>query len=367
MTVPQRRSGWPTVHLAMGFVVAVAVYLAADRYATTEVAAFLKDRRQALYAALVSVHITMLGFALATLTVVLGYAQSPRFQVLRDSPWFTALSGVFTATLGVLALAFAAALTGLLFDRNDAVLTALAAGSTVAALARVVHLLSVPEKVVRVVTSDPSRPPGASTVLSGRGSGLCSPLSRPPPWMLAARQTLSTRRSAAGTRKSSRVRGAGRAVDGPRGARTSRRRRRSGQPSVSVPVPTNPEGCTRLGSGHDGLSWRGFSHRALGPARRRAQVPGSGGVSQVVRSGGGVGAAAAKDRAGCLGDGLGGLPDTGEVSPGPAGDVGEGVATGVQAVRGRHDVRDALGLDLTPAAAGGVGRQVTHVPGLDVR
>ncbi len=164
MTVPQRRSGWPRVHLAMGFVVAVAVYLAADRYATTEVAAFLKDRRQALYATLVSVHITMLGFALATLTVVLGYAQSPRFQVLRDSAWFAALFGVFTAALRVLALAFAAALAGLLFDRNDAplaVLTALAAGSTVAALARVVHLLSVLEKVVRVVTSDPSRPPGA--------------------------------------------------------------------------------------------------------------------------------------------------------------------------------------------------------------
>ncbi len=99
MTVPQRRSGWPTVHLAMGLVVAVAVYLAADRYATTEVAAFLKDRRQTLYATLVSVHITMLGFALATLTVVLGYAQSPRFQVLRDSPWFAALFGVFTAAL----------------------------------------------------------------------------------------------------------------------------------------------------------------------------------------------------------------------------------------------------------------------------
>ena len=164
MTVPQRRSGWPRVHLAMGFVVAVAVYLAADRYATTEVAAFLKDRRQTLYATLVSVHITMLGFALATLTVVLGYAQSPRFQVLRESPWFAALFGVFTAALRVLALAFAAALAGLLFDRNDAplaVLTALAAGSTVAALARVVHLLSVLEKVVRVVTSDPSRPPRA--------------------------------------------------------------------------------------------------------------------------------------------------------------------------------------------------------------
>jgi len=31
MTVPQRRSAWPTVHLVMGLVVAVAVYLAAGR------------------------------------------------------------------------------------------------------------------------------------------------------------------------------------------------------------------------------------------------------------------------------------------------------------------------------------------------
>ncbi len=163
MAVAQRRSFWAAVYLAGGLLVAVAVYLAANRYATTEVAAFLKDRRQALYAALVSVHITMLGFALATLTVVLGYAQSPRFQVLRDSPWFAALFDVFTVALRFLALAFAAALSGMIFDRDSApfdVLTALAAGSTAAALASVVHLLLVLEKVVKVVTVDPSRPPG---------------------------------------------------------------------------------------------------------------------------------------------------------------------------------------------------------------
>ncbi len=93
MTVPQRRSGWPRVHLAMGFVVAVAVYLAADRYATTEVAAFLKDRRQALYATLVSVHITMLGFAPETLTVVLGYAQSRASRFCATAPGSSRCSG----------------------------------------------------------------------------------------------------------------------------------------------------------------------------------------------------------------------------------------------------------------------------------
>ncbi len=116
----QRGTVWPQSGRQLGRGQPAAGRPLTVPYATTEVAAFLKDRRQTLYAALVSVHITMLGFALATLTVVLGYAQSPRFQVLRDSPWFAALFGVFTAALRVLALAFAAALAGLLFDRDDA-------------------------------------------------------------------------------------------------------------------------------------------------------------------------------------------------------------------------------------------------------
>lgn len=164
MDPEQRSSPWPSLHAALGAAIAVAVYLAADHYAAHQVADFLKDRRQDLYAAVVGVHITMLGFALATLTVVLGYAQSSRFQVLRDSRWFSALFGVFTAALRVLALAFAAALAAMLFDRDSAplsVLTALCAGTTAAALASVVRLLAVLEKVVRIVIADPARPPGA--------------------------------------------------------------------------------------------------------------------------------------------------------------------------------------------------------------
>jgi hypothetical protein len=163
MAAGQRSSPWPAVHAAGGAAVAVGVYLAADRYAVEQVAEFLKDRRQGLYAPVVGVHITMLGFTLATLTVVLGYAQSPRFQVLRDSQWFSALFGVFTASLRLLALAFAATLAALLFDRDHApmaLLTALATGATAAALASVVRLLAVLEKVVRIVIANPARPPG---------------------------------------------------------------------------------------------------------------------------------------------------------------------------------------------------------------
>lgn len=164
MSDAQRRSYWPLVHLAAGAVFAVVVYLAATKFAVHGVDDFLHDRRQSLYAAVVGVHITMLGFALATLTVVLGYAQSPRFQVLRDSRWFSALFSVFINALRAFALAFAVTLVALLFDRNshpEPLLTTLAAGTTVTALATLVHLLFVLEKVVIIVTRSSARAPGA--------------------------------------------------------------------------------------------------------------------------------------------------------------------------------------------------------------
>lgn len=160
----QRQSPWPFVHTGAGTVVAVVVYLAATGFAVQEVCDFLTGRRQDLYAVVVGVHATMLGFALATLTVVLGYAQSPRFQVLRDSRWFAALFSVFTHALRAFALALTVALLALLFDRDgrpEHLLTALVGGTTVTALASLVHLLSVLERVVRIVSSSPARPAGA--------------------------------------------------------------------------------------------------------------------------------------------------------------------------------------------------------------
>jgi hypothetical protein len=65
-------------------------------------------------------------------------------------------------------------------------------------------------------------------------------------------------------------------------------------------------------------------------------------------------------------DGVGGGADFGGVSPGPAGDVGEGVAAGVYAVSGGDDVCDGLGLNLTAATAEQVGGGVGDVAALNV-
>jgi hypothetical protein len=65
---------------------------------------------------------------------------------------------------------------------------------------------------------------------------------------------------------------------------------------------------------------------------------------------GGVSQSGGDERSpGCIEDPLGGGSDLGDVTVGPAGDVGQGVVSGVQAGGVTDDVGDALGLDLGQA------------------
>jgi hypothetical protein len=127
------------------------------------VAEFLKDRRGTLYGAALSVHAGLLGFVLATTTVVLGYAQSSRFELLRESRHYRALYQAFTASIGMFALATVTTFTALLLDRDNAphllAFVLASAVSIVAAvrLARVLHLLRL---VVDLVITSRAREPG---------------------------------------------------------------------------------------------------------------------------------------------------------------------------------------------------------------
>lgn len=165
MPSTQRRDLWPAVYIALGLLVGVLVYSAGTKFAVEHVAMFLRGRRQDLYAPVIGFEGTMLGFVLTTLTVTLGYAQSPRFEVLRNSPWWTHLFSVFTTALKCLAIALVLALSGLLFDREGSsqlALTSLAAGALVSALGALARLLFILQKVVQVVITDPSRGPRGS-------------------------------------------------------------------------------------------------------------------------------------------------------------------------------------------------------------
>src|SRR6266571_4104016 len=80
---------------------------------------YLANQRGDLYTTLLAVEATLLGFVIAVLTIVLGYAQSPRFEIVRNSPHWHALFGSYTRAMRWSAYATLSFLIGLLVDRDQ--------------------------------------------------------------------------------------------------------------------------------------------------------------------------------------------------------------------------------------------------------
>lgn len=119
----------------------------------------------AIFSALAGVHAALLGFVLAALTIVLGYAQSSRFDVVRAAGHFPTLFQVYLAAVRTYALALVLCLGAVLIDSGDrtgAVSTGLVSLSTGLALLRLARVIWVTELVVAVIVRPTRRAPGAS-------------------------------------------------------------------------------------------------------------------------------------------------------------------------------------------------------------
>lgn len=124
---------------------------------------YLANQRSGLYTTLLTVEATLLGFIVAVLTIVLGYAQATRFEIVRRSPHWNALFDSYTRAMRWAAYATASFLVGLLADRDSdphPVVTALCAASLLISVAVLARMLWVTERVVRVVITPGARKPG---------------------------------------------------------------------------------------------------------------------------------------------------------------------------------------------------------------
>lgn len=123
----------------------------------------LNDNRGDLYPAIVGLEGTILGFVLAALTIVLGYSQAPRFETLRKSKHWQSIFRTYIRSVKWTGLALIAAITGLIFDRNNApnpAISIVVASSGLAATFWLWRVLFVTEGVVKVVVNSKDRPPG---------------------------------------------------------------------------------------------------------------------------------------------------------------------------------------------------------------
>src|ERR1700730_11886301 len=60
---------------------------------------YLMNQRGGLYTTLLTVEATLLGFIVAVLAIVLGYAQASRFEIVRKSRHWNALFGSYTRAM----------------------------------------------------------------------------------------------------------------------------------------------------------------------------------------------------------------------------------------------------------------------------
>jgi hypothetical protein len=118
--------------------------------------AWLDADRGAFYGAVAAVDGALLGFVIATATIVLGFAPTDRFEVLRGSVHYKTLWRVFTSTIRALGLATLATLAALLVDRDsahNAPAMIVFAGFQLLAIVRVARAVWVLENVIHVVTT----------------------------------------------------------------------------------------------------------------------------------------------------------------------------------------------------------------------
>jgi hypothetical protein len=78
----------------------------------------LLDGREVLYGALVALFGSMLGFSITAVSIVIGYANSDKLEIVRKSKQYKDLWKVFESAMKVLALATLLALIGLIVDKN---------------------------------------------------------------------------------------------------------------------------------------------------------------------------------------------------------------------------------------------------------
>lgn len=123
----------------------------------------LAGRRKELYAAILGLHGTLLGFIIAAITIAMTYVSSPRFEILRQTRHWPHLFGSYTRSMRWVACTTLFSLLALLIDYETAqnrLLAILCFNAVFYGGAMIVHTLWVTEKTVKVAISAKPRLPG---------------------------------------------------------------------------------------------------------------------------------------------------------------------------------------------------------------
>ncbi|GAB7049387.1 hypothetical protein [Catenuloplanes indicus] len=145
-------------------VTAVAIPLAQWQPISNFLHELFKGRRGDIYPAIVGLEGVVLGFVVAALTIVLGYANSPRFELIKGTKNYAAIFRAYIRAAKWMALALTYGMAALIFDTDEgpnSPLCFLLFATLTLACIRFGRVIYITEKVVKVVVNSHSRAPGA--------------------------------------------------------------------------------------------------------------------------------------------------------------------------------------------------------------
>lgn len=162
-TPRQAAQRWPYAELLIGLVAGGLVLWQLWSNPGGWVGDAFADRRKDLYNAVLGLSGSLLGFVLATLAIVIGYAQSARFAVLRQTRWHQALYRTFLQCVRTLLATVIFSLVALFADEEKTPVPVLAAATTAAvaaSLMRLARTMAVFHQVVNIVITSGARGAG---------------------------------------------------------------------------------------------------------------------------------------------------------------------------------------------------------------
>lgn len=120
----------------------------------------LQNNRAAIYGALASIFGSLLGFSITAASVVLGFANTERLAVVRESKHYSTLWKVFTSTIRALGFATAAAMLALIIDRDGSTVRValyFAVFGLILASLRLTRCVWVLEKIIALISAPSKR------------------------------------------------------------------------------------------------------------------------------------------------------------------------------------------------------------------
>lgn len=137
----------------------IALTVWSERYhGKTTIYSLLLGNRAYIYAALVSLYGSLLGFSITTVSIVAGFVSHDRLQLLRDSTVYDSFWRVFQSAITSLAVGTIMAITALVFDRDlhpRIAIFYMCFGVTVWCAFRIQASISLLGKMIAILTAPP--------------------------------------------------------------------------------------------------------------------------------------------------------------------------------------------------------------------